>query len=54
MIEDVKASAGVDGTSVDVDLQMAKLSENADSYRMLGRMLKHEFEDLKMAIEKTN
>ncbi len=53
MVEDKSVKPSPDGNTVDVDLQMMKLSENAGAYRTLARFVQHEFEDLKMAIDKT-
>jgi flagellar basal-body rod protein FlgB len=51
VVEDTQAPARADGNTVDVDLQMVKLSANAGAYTTLARLLKDEFNDLRMAIE---
>jgi flagellar basal-body rod protein FlgB len=39
LVEDTSAPARADGNTVDLDLQMAKLSENAGRYTALARIL---------------
>ncbi|SRR5581483_11109335 len=51
VVEDTQAPARADGNTVDVDLQMVKLSANAGAYTTLARLLKDEFNDLRVAIE---
>lgn len=53
VVADVEAPARADGNTVDLDLQMAKLSENAGSYTTCARLLAKEFEHLREAIEGT-
>ena len=53
VIDDVQAPVQTNGNTVDIDLQMSKLSENSDTYKVYARFLGHEFQELKMAIDKT-
>lgn len=53
VVADESAPPRADGNTVDVDMQMAKLSQNAGSYTALARILKHEFEHLRMVIDTT-
>ena len=53
MVEDYDAPPRADGNTVDVDLQMAKLSENAGQYQSLARILTKRFTQLRDAIEGT-
>jgi flagellar basal-body rod protein FlgB len=51
IVEDTAVPPRADGNTVDIDLQMVKLSANAGAYTTLARLLKDEFNDLRMAIE---
>jgi flagellar basal-body rod protein FlgB len=51
VVEDRSAPARADGNTVDVDLQMAKLSANGGRYVALARILGHRFAQLRQAIE---
>ena len=50
-VEDRTAPARADGNTVDLDLQMAKLSANGGRYVALARFLGHRFALLRQAIE---
>ena len=50
-IEDPTMPARADGNTVDLDLQMAKLSANAGRYNALARILGKRFALLRQAIE---
>jgi flagellar basal-body rod protein FlgB len=51
VLEDRGAPARTDGNTVDVDLQMAKLSANGGRYVALARILGHRLALLRQAIE---
>ena len=51
VIEDVTAPPRADGNTVDLDMQMAKLSANGTSYLALARILGHRIALLRQAIE---
>lgn len=53
VVEDTTAPARADGNTVDLDLQMARLSANAGAYTTLARLLGKEIEHLREAIEGT-
>ena len=53
VVEDFDAPPRADGNTVDVDLQMAKLSENAGQYQSLARILGKRFALLRAASEGT-
>ncbi len=50
LVEDVDAPARADGNTVDVDMQMAKLSANGGDYVALARILGKRFALLRQAI----
>ena len=51
VVEDTTTPPKPDGNTVDLDSQMAKLSENSHSSLVLSRFVSHEFEELKLAID---
>lgn len=51
VVVDRDAAIKVDGNSVDLDSQMARLSENAFRMTALSRMLARQYDTLKSAIE---
>jgi flagellar basal body rod protein FlgB len=51
IVDDTAAPRRADGNTVDVDLQMAKMSSNASDDMILARLLEDEFKDLRGAIE---
>ena len=51
VVIDRDAALKVDGNSVDLDTQMARLSENAFRLTALSRMLARQYEGLKSAID---
>lgn len=53
IVEDTAAPPRADGNTVDMDLQMVKLSANASAYTTLARLLRGEFEHLREAIDGT-
>ena len=53
VVEDASAPMRADGNSVDLDLQMAKLSENGGRYVALAKLLGHRIALLRQAIEGT-
>ena len=50
VVEDLDAPARADGNTVDVDMQMAKLSANGEDYVALSRLLGHRLALLRQAI----
>ncbi len=53
VVEDTSTPPRADGNTVDLDLQMAKLSENTGTYQTLARILGKRFGLLRHAIEGT-
>ena len=53
VIEDTSAPPRADGNTVDLDLQMAKLSANGGRYVALAKLLGHRIALLRQAIEGT-
>ena len=53
VVADASAPPRADGNTVDVDLQMAKLSANAGRYVALGRILQQRIAQLRYAVENT-
>ena len=53
VVVDRDAALKVDGNSVDLDTQMARMSENAFRLTALSRMLARQYDTLKFAIEGT-
>ena len=53
VVEDVSAPIRADGNTVDLDLQMAKLSANGGRYVALAKLLGHRIALLREAIEGT-
>ena len=51
LMEDTSAPARADGNTVDLDLQMAKLAENAGRYTALTRMLGRRIALVRLAID---
>jgi flagellar basal-body rod protein FlgB len=51
VVVDREAAVKVDGNSVDLDTQMARLSENAFRITALSRMLARQYDALKSAID---
>jgi flagellar basal-body rod protein FlgB len=51
VVEDAEAPARADGNTVDVDLQMAKLSANGGRYVALAKLLQTRILQLRLAIE---
>jgi flagellar basal body rod protein FlgB len=51
LIEDASAPARADGNTVDLDLQMAKLAENAGRYTALTRILGKRIGLVRLAID---
>jgi flagellar basal-body rod protein FlgB len=51
VVDDAAAPVRADGNSVDLDLQMAKLATNSGRYQALAAMLRHRFQQYRLAIE---
>jgi flagellar basal-body rod protein FlgB len=53
VVPDASAPPRADGNTVDVDLQMAKLSQNGGRYVALAKILQQRIQQLKFAIDGT-